>query len=258
MSNQIVFMYHDLFRRDVKESGFQTIGAVPYKISEKAFEKQVQLISNYCVNKHIKKSNIVFTFDDGGSSFLNLIAPILEKYGFLGVFFIATQYVDSPGFLTTDEIIALRKRGHIIGSHSHSHPLRMDALDMESLIEEWSVSSQILESILNEPIKVASIPNGFSSKLVLQSMADYGFTTIYDSVPTTKVRHVKGIKLLGRYAILNNMKVEDVLNIVRNPFMRFRMKIRYEVLEGIKFMLGSQYLTVRKTLLTIRNKAQTK
>ena len=54
------------------------------------------------------------------------------------------------------------------------------------------------------------------------------------------------------------MKVEDVLNIVRNPFMRFRMKIRYEVLEGIKFMLGSQYLTVRKTLLTIRNKAQTK
>lgn len=86
MSNQIVFMYHDLFRRDVKESGFQTIGAIPYKISEKTFEKQVQLISNYCVNKHIKKSNIVFTFDDGGSSFLNLIAPILEKYGFLGVF----------------------------------------------------------------------------------------------------------------------------------------------------------------------------
>ena len=89
-------------------------------------------------------------------------------------------------------------------------------------------------------------------------MEDYGFTTIYDSVPTTSVRHVKEIKLLGRYAILNNMKVEDVLNIVRNPFMRFRMKIRYEVLEGIKFMLGSQYLTVRKTLLTIRNKAQTK
>ena len=81
--------------------------------------------------------DVLFTFDDGGISFLTIIAPILEKYNQKGIFFISTQYIDTPLFLTKKQIKELRERGHIIGSHSHSHPQNISELANSDLLEEY-------------------------------------------------------------------------------------------------------------------------
>jgi peptidoglycan/xylan/chitin deacetylase (PgdA/CDA1 family) len=59
---------------------------------------------------------LLFTFDDGGVSFLDLIAPALERHGWRGLFFIATNWIGSPGFLKASQIAELRQRGHHIGT----------------------------------------------------------------------------------------------------------------------------------------------
>lgn len=43
---QIVLMYHDVFVSDVKESGFQTPGAMPYKVSANNYETHVKQYIN--------------------------------------------------------------------------------------------------------------------------------------------------------------------------------------------------------------------
>ena len=253
MTKQVVLMYHDVYADDTSESGFQNVGAMPYKVTRKAFEQQVALIHDYCQEKGIDKSNISFTFDDGGRSFLYIVAEVLERYGFWGTFFIATAYIDTAGFLTKDEVIELRKRGHLIGTHSHTHPERMDTLQVTKLHEEWAVSCSILSKILDEPVSMASIPNGFSSKAVLQAMIDNGITLIYDSTPTTKKRPYKGVTVVGRYAVTNDMSPESVLNILKSPSKRGLISLRYGVLKLAKMILGDSHLRIRDLLLKKSN-----
>lgn len=76
---QINLMYHDVYRHEVKESGFIRERDLPYKINAIAFEEQVKAISDYCKIMELPKDYVVFTFDDGGKSFHSVIAPILEK-----------------------------------------------------------------------------------------------------------------------------------------------------------------------------------
>ena len=249
MTKQIVLMYHDVYTNDTAESGFQNVGAMPYKVSGKDFEQQVSLIHDFCQEKGIDKQCITFTFDDGGRCFLYVVADILERYGFGGTFFIATSFIGSAGFLTKDDVIELKKRGHIIGTHSHTHPERMDTLQVTKLQEEWAVSCSLLSEILNTPTNIASIPNGFSSKGVLQVMIDNGITLIYDSTPTTKKRSYKGVKVVGRFAITNDMSPTDVLNIIKSPYKRFQIVLRFNMLRIAKKFLGNSYLRIREFLL---------
>lgn len=107
----ICLMYHDIVTRDDKSSGFQNESAFQYKVNEKDFEKQV---------KALRGKDVIFSFDDGGVSFITEAAPILEKYGFKGFFFISTKYIDTPGFLSREQVKCLAEHGHCVGSHSYT------------------------------------------------------------------------------------------------------------------------------------------
>ncbi|MBR8729424.1 hypothetical protein IX332_000744 [Porphyromonas levii] len=246
---QIALMYHDVYIQNLNESGFQTAGAMYYKVSLKEFVKQVALISDYCQEKGHGKDYVCFTFDDGGGSFLNPIADVLEEYGFRGVFFITTSYVGTGGFLSQDDILQLRKRGHFVGAHSHTHPSRMNQLQKRDIDKEWNLSTSLLSEYINEPIGIASIPGGSSSEKVIQSMIENGIRTIYDSTPTIKKRAYKGMQIVGRYAITNGMSPENVLNIIKCPYKRFCISLRYQALEMTKTVSGNLYPRIRNFLL---------
>ena len=84
-----------------------------YKVEESAFEEQV---------KALQGKDVVFSFDEGGESFHTKASPLLEQYGFKGVFLISTKYIGTQGFLTEEQVKELAERGHVVGSHSHTHP----------------------------------------------------------------------------------------------------------------------------------------
>ena len=166
---KIVLMYHDVYCIAETESGFQYPTSFLYKVGADQFESHVCFARDYCNLRGIPLNTIEFTFDDGGESFYRVIAPILEKYGFKGVFFISTSFIDTEKFLTKEQVVSLHQRGHIIASHSHSHPRNMTKLSMSELLFEWKTSKEILENILHTPITIASIPSGYSSSNVVPS-----------------------------------------------------------------------------------------
>jgi len=240
-------MYHDIYKSDTSESGFTRERDFPYKIKADVFESHVKAISDCCQTSNLPKDSVTFTFDDGGKSFHSVIAPILEKYGYKGLFFISTKYIGTETFLNEDEIRDIHVKGHIIGSHAHSHAHLYTLSDAE-VEEEWMQSVEILSGIIGEPVRYASIPNGDKSKIVLEYARKYGIEKIYTSEPTTKVSDFKGMEVIGRYVLLAENTNDYVLSIVRSSRTRFVLSCKRSILNVAKSILGSNYVKLKNTL----------
>lgn len=233
-------MYHDIVTKNDKSSGFQNKNAFQYKVEECAFEEQV---------KALQGKDVVFTFDDGGESFLTKAAPLLEQYGFKGVFFISTKYIGAPGFLTEEQVKALAERGHVVGSHSHTHPEIFTKLSKEEIHEEWQKSYVILEDILGKKDLPMSIPNGYASKTIMEESIKCGFIDIYTSQPTTKIKLFQKHNVIGRYVVHDNMTTEDVLGIVNSKGTKMKMALKWQALNLVKGVLGESYDIFKAKLL---------
>jgi len=201
-SKYLTFLYHEA-TDNPSDSGFQRNSALPYKHKVEEFYSNIDIIEKnrkniITVDKLNTHSNAtLLTFDDGGKSAL-LIAEYLEKYNLKGHFFITTSLIGDKYFLGKDEIIDLHNRGHIIGSHSHSHPNVFKSLTYDKMVFEWSRSKSILEDLLNTKIKTCSIPGGDSNSNSYLSAKECGYDFIFDSEPTLKPRNKDGITVLGR------------------------------------------------------------
>lgn len=249
---RIVLMYHDVYRQTDTASGFNTPSASFYKVSAEKFEEQVRFIHHYCQQNNLPLNHIEFTFDDGGESFYSIIAPILEKYGYKGVFFVSTKYIDSPCFLTKAQINELCLRGHVIASHSHSHPKNMSKLSMDELMDEWGKSIQTLENITQVRIEVASIPSGFSSRNVFKSASQSDIKVLYTSVPTTKSIYRCNITTIGRYAVHSDTTLNDISRLISNSSYRNLILIKYRLLWIVKKCLGGNYDRIKNLVISIR------
>ena len=84
----------------------------------------------------------LLTFDDGGKSAVTRVAGLLEKYGWHGHFFVTAGQINRKGLLNTEQIRRLRREGHVIGSHSFSHPVRMSHCSKEEIERRVDQESQ--------------------------------------------------------------------------------------------------------------------
>lgn len=240
MKSGVVLMYHDIVTTEDKSSGFQNDSAFPYKVEETKFEEQVRALQG---------KNVVFTFDDGGDSFYTKAAPILEKYGFKGVFFISTKYIGTPGFLSAGRVKELAERGHTIGSHSHTHPKVFSDLKPNEIKEEWDQSYSILKNLLGEADLTASLPNGRSSKEVLDYAFAAGFTEVYTSEPTVKIRQRNNNKVIGRYVVMGHTSTQKVVKIVTSKITRLKLYAKWRLVVLVKTILGPFYAVLKARIL---------
>lgn len=242
-------MYHDVCRDSLTESGFQRERDFPYKIKLDVFESHVKAVCDYCNKNQLSKNQIQFTFDDGGKSFYTIIAPLLEQYGFKGIFFISTKYIGSNAFLDEHEIIDLDSRGHIIGSHAHTHE-HLYKLSQGEINEEWKKSSDILCELLHKKIEYASIPNGDISESVLNGLCSNGFKYIYNSEPTTRIKQKGQLLIYGRYVIQSSDDKNKILKLLDSKYYRGQLYVRRLIIRCVKSILGEKYIAIKTKLFS--------
>jgi peptidoglycan/xylan/chitin deacetylase (PgdA/CDA1 family) len=204
-------MYHDVVvEADIDGSGFVGPAAALYKVDVPRFQRHLAAIAATGIEPRAIDSvlsgiapdqTVLLTFDDGGCSSHALIADLIEGHGWRGHFFITTDRIGSPGFMTASQIRDLHDRGHAVGSHSISHPLRMSACDKSMLVHEWSESVARLADITGAPVTAGSVPGGYSSRRVIGAAAEAGIRALFTSEPTTRVRREAGCLVIGRYAM---------------------------------------------------------
>jgi peptidoglycan/xylan/chitin deacetylase (PgdA/CDA1 family) len=190
------------------------------------------------------------TFDDGGASALRT-ADMLDRFGWKGYFLVTTNFIGSAGFLTGGEIRQVRQRGHVIGSHSCSHPSRMSALSAAEMDAEWKGSVETLSSLLGESVTVASVPGGYLSRDVARSAARAGIRLLFTSEPTTRVETVDACAVVGRYAVVRGTPVSVATALASGDAApRWRQSLLWNAKKGAKMLGGKHYLTLRRFIFS--------
>jgi peptidoglycan/xylan/chitin deacetylase (PgdA/CDA1 family) len=260
----ISFLFHDVVLNGGHEdTGFGGAHADRYKITLSEFEAHLDAMLDARAGKPMLVSDIqhtvsgfvpiFLTFDDGGSSAYTCIADALEKRGLRGHFFVTTDYIGGSGFLNKDQIRVLHDKGHVIGTHSCSHPRRMSYLAWDMLLQEWSQSVKILSEIIGRPVKSGSVPGGYFSRRVAKAAAACGLTTLFTSEPRTGCYHVENCMVIGRFSVIKGSSAKVTWNLTVGKWTsHMQCVLKWNVKKLAKFVLGKQYLALQTALLNRR------
>lgn len=152
------------------------------------------------------RPGIILTFDDGLRTHAEVVAPILDRLGFQGWFFVPVDLVtlaqseqpaaaerhgvlhecdttaDPRVFMSEQQLVALSSR-HIVGCHTGTH-VRLSAQLTESQLHDELVNAkQRLESILGRRVDSFSWVGGeewaysAAAARIIARLFDYAFTT---------------------------------------------------------------------------------
>ncbi len=140
-------------------SGFQRPGALPYTLTPRAFADHLTQIH----------------------------------------FFIVSSLIGTRTFATASDIRYLASCGHVVGTHSHTHPDIFPDLTPERMLEEWRTSGDAISEIVGAPCLTASVPGGDISRRVLASAARAGVRYLFTSEPWLSPRAIDECHVLGRF-----------------------------------------------------------
>ncbi len=250
-------MYHDIVDADAYHaSGFAGGDADLYKLELSVFERHLHRLSALPNGvPSLVTSNVAhpvfITFDDGGRGAITHAAVALEKHGWRGHFFVASDFIGTPTFLSSTEIVELDRRGHLVGCHSASHPLRMGALSPAQLAREWESSAKVLADLLGRRTTVASVPGGMYTSAVAEAAAEAGIEHLFTSEPVATSWRVRSCRVYGRYTIKRGTAPEVAAALVRGDRApRYAQYLLWNTKKLAKKVGGEAYLMIRKKLLT--------
>jgi len=256
----VSLIYHDVVDGlDHQRSGFPSPDAAIYKLEPIQFAAHVRAIAQalsekpgnvLSLTKTERSIPFFLTFDDGGVSAHSQVADRLDSLGWVGHFFVSTGYIGQPSFMSRQQIRELVRRGHVVGSHSHTHPLMMASCSPEELRTEWQSSVEILSEIVGAPVKVASVPGGYYSRRVAEAASLAGIEVLFTSEPTTVIRRVDRCRVLGRYGIQYRTSPEVAASLAAGRGLsRIRQGVLWNMKKCLKRIGGGHYLTVRRIVI---------
>lgn len=254
-------MYHDVVDPgDYDASGSSIVGANAYKMDRADFARHLDAIAKAVNPASVVKADefdgwgksrpVFITFDDGGASAYTPIAGMLEQHGWRGHFFITTDWIGTRGFVTAEQIRELHARGHVVGSHSCSHPIRMAACTRAQLEREWSESVRILSEIIGRPATVASVPGGYFSRAVAETASGAGIRRLFTSEPTATATSIDGCMILGRYVLKRGMPARIAAGFAAGRFGTCaRQSLEWKLKHIAKRVSAPVYLKIRAALM---------
>ncbi|MBI5754438.1 polysaccharide deacetylase family protein [Candidatus Peregrinibacteria bacterium] len=206
-----ILMYHHIST---------TMSAGPYVIRPEIFEKQMawlkdnkyhvityaQFYGALTTKTDLPDKSVVLTFDDNDKDqYINAL-PILKKYGYSGIFYIPTAYVNvRGGVMTWDMLKDLVKNNMEIGAHSSTHPDLRVIPKKQLYDEELTGSKEALQKNLGIEIKFFAYPGGAHSKSIEQAVKDTGFLSAVTTFYTPDHTYDEDPYKISRIYVSNSM-----------------------------------------------------
>lgn len=139
-----------------------------------------------------KRPGLIISFDDGHRSHYEIAAPLLEKYGFTGWFFVPVELMNleknqisleqAESALTREQLQYLDRK-HIVGSHTATHCRLSKTVEQKRLEYEIIGSGETLEKLLGHRIStfcwVGGEEENYSREAaeLIKKFYKYGFMT---------------------------------------------------------------------------------
>jgi len=158
-----------------------------YEVSPTTFTSHIKILADsgyhsisptqlydYLVhNKALPEKPVMITFDDSRVEHSVIAAPVMEKYGFRGVFFIMTITYNKKNYMTTDQIAQLAKAGHTIGLHSWDHTMVTKYKETADWQKQVAEPKKKLEKIVGKGVEYWAYPNGIYDHKGAEELSKY-------------------------------------------------------------------------------------
>jgi peptidoglycan/xylan/chitin deacetylase (PgdA/CDA1 family) len=260
-----VLCYHDVVDAGQEStSGFVGVGPDRFKLRWDEFRAQLDLAVELMGRGPLSAADLLaggggmsawmLTFDDGGSSAMR-IGEELQRRGWPGHFFVVTDRLGSPGFLRSDEVPRLAAMGHVVGSHSSTHPTIMSACPWPQLVDEWRRSREVLNQLLGAPVSAGAVPGGYFSPAVARAARAAGLELLFKSEPVRRLTSVGGCLVAGRFVVQRGMRTERAANAAAGRTGTWmRQRAGWESRGVLKTLAGERYPRLRSAVLSARRR----
>ncbi|MBK8516838.1 MAG: polysaccharide deacetylase family protein [Saprospiraceae bacterium] len=174
-----ILCYHNIFEKEGKPG--------PYYISAQLLEEQIKyfkengyvavlpedIYRSYIYGLPLPEKSVMFSFDDTRKDHYTLAAPLLEKYGYKGAFFIMTVAIGKKNYMTKDEIRDLARRGHCIGNHTYDHQ-NLKKLPEDQWKKQVEEPKKKLEDIIGINVCYLAYPFGLCNEYAAEQLEKRG------------------------------------------------------------------------------------
>jgi peptidoglycan/xylan/chitin deacetylase (PgdA/CDA1 family) len=248
MTNKIpIFMYHEVYRQ---EEGQRLRGLTnpAYNLELSIFHRQMTWLRESGVKpltidallsetSSSDERSVCLTFDDGWAGNYLYVFPILQEYGFRATFFIATELIGKPLYMTWDQLQEMHRSGMSIQSHTATHrPLV--SMREEELAFELLESKRVIEGRLANKVLHLSLPHGDKDVKIWPLAKRTG----YRSVCTSEVGFYEIGSFgpwLKRISIGDGVSEERFRRIVQGrPRAVLGMRVKKELKNMVKRSIG--------------------
>lgn len=150
------------------------------------------------------------TFDDGNASDIKYAMPLLIRNGIKAKFFVIAGRVGQKGFLSSSDLVEMKRCGMEIGSHGMVHkPWRN--LDDDAIKEEIYSAKARIEDLLGCEIHEAACPFGVYDRRSIAALKSAGFKNVYSS---DKGAANSGAWLQSRNTIHETDAIDSVIGLL--------------------------------------------
>jgi peptidoglycan/xylan/chitin deacetylase (PgdA/CDA1 family) len=174
-----ILMYHQVVpshqaeaakvRPEIFEKHMRLLRELGYEVI--SLEALVESINE---GQEISRKRVVITFDDGYEDNYTYAFPILKKYGYPAIIFIPTAMINTPGYLTWDQIKEMMAHQITFGSHSVNHEY-LPILTEDQQRDEIHMSKKVLEETLGTAVDYFAYPIGGFEEVTKKLVKEAGY-----------------------------------------------------------------------------------
>lgn len=198
--------------------------------------------------------HVVITFDDGEIGQYELAFRALAACRMTATFFVTTDWVGQPGYVTWGQLREMKAAGMSIQSHTRSHPF-LSELDRRAVLDELCGSKEALDQALGQSTESVALPGGdFPPPGAGKLFREAGYTVVATS--RWGANHIQGrgepLPLLVRRCTVRGTPGEPEFRrvLAGDRWLSVRRRAREAALGALRSSLGaSRYAAWRRRFL---------
>lgn len=134
------------------------------------------------VEHKLPEKPVILTFDDGYADAYSAVFPALRERGMAATFYVITDYLDKPKYMTWEQVKEMAAAGMQIESHTLNHA-DLRKLSPDEQLRELVESKRVIEERLGTPVRHFCYPSGRYTEETLGLVKAAGYETATTVAP---------------------------------------------------------------------------
>ena len=155
---------------------------------------------------------VMLTFDDGYADAYSVVLPLLQKYNFVGTFFVTVNKVGTTGYISRDQLRAIADAGMDVESHAMDHI----SMNTSYAIQRYQMCTarQFLSDWTGTDVRHFAYPSGDYNADSFPALQGCGYLSAYKKMGGS-VQSSANMYLLQRARVVGQLGLSALLTALQ-------------------------------------------